>query len=250
MNSSNPTLGKDLFDRFRGMGLASPADRMTVQGTLNKSILLVLVALVTAVLSWAAVDSDRGFGMALTLVGGVVAFGVAIFTTFQVEKAPITAPVYAAAEGLVLGGISALYSTFYGGIVGLAVPLTLAILFLMLGLYRAGVLRATPVFTRVVILATAGIAVVYLISLVMSLFGFGGLTFLHSPTPLGIGISLLICGVAALNFVLDFDFIERGAEAGAPKYMEWYGAFSLCVTLFWLYLEILRLLSLLNGSRR
>jgi uncharacterized YccA/Bax inhibitor family protein len=230
------------------MAFASPSERMSVAGTLNKSILLVVIALVTAALNWSFIYSNPGFGMTSTILAAIIGFGIAIYTVFQPQNSAISAPVYAAAEGIVLGGISAIYAAAYHGIVAVAVPLTICILMLMLGLYRAGVLRATPMFTRVIVISTCGIAVFYLFNLVMGLFGAG--IHLQTLGPLGIGISLFICGIAALNFILDFDFIERGAEAGAPKYMEWYGAFSMCVTLFWLYLEILRLLSLLSDSRR
>lgn len=248
MKRTNPTLSENLWDQFRGMGFASASDRMTVAGTLNKSLLLIVITLVTATLNWSFIASNPGVGYGVTIISALVGFGVAIFTAFNVEKSPITAPVYAGVEGLVLGGISAIFAAAYHGIVAVAVPLTICVLFLMLGLYRAGVLRATPMFTRVIVIATCGIGAFYLLNMVLRLFGIG--VSLFQLGPMGIGISLFICAIAALNFVLDFDFIERGAEAGAPKYMEWYGAFSLCVTLFWLYLEILRLVALLSGNDR
>jgi uncharacterized YccA/Bax inhibitor family protein len=171
---------------------------------------------------------------------------LALVASFRPQSAPVVAPIYAVTEGLVLGGVSALYATLANGIVPLAVGLTLSVLLVMLVLYRAGILRATPAFTRMVVVATGGVFVLYMVAIGLSFFHLS-LPGLWTPTPLGIGIQLVIVGIAALNFILDFDFIERGSQQGAPKFMEWYGAFSICVTLFWLYLEILRLLALMNS---
>jgi len=156
------------------------------------------------------------------------------------RRAPISAPIYAVCEGLFLGGITAIFDRSYPGIAIQAVSLTFAVMFVMLLAYKSGIIRATRGFKLGVIAATGGIALVYLVNMVMSLFFHTQMSFLYSSTPVGIGISLFIVVVAALNLIIDFDMIENAARVGAPKYMEWYGAFGLMVTLIWLYLEILR----------
>ena len=158
-------------------------------------------------------------------------------------------PIYAVLEGLLLGGISSLYNQRFQGLPLQAVALTFGVFIAFLIVYRMGLIRATERFRLGVVAATGGIAVMYLLSFVLGFFGVR-MSFLHDSSPLSIGISLVIVAVAALNLVLDFDFIERGVEQGAPKFMEWYGAFGLLVTLVWLYLEILRLLSKLQGRGR
>jgi uncharacterized YccA/Bax inhibitor family protein len=245
METSNPVLGKNTFSQF---GVASLNDRMTISGTLNKSIFLVVLATICGVIGWWFVATNPAAAMVLIILAAIVGFILALVTAFRPQSAAVTAPIYAAAEGLVLGAVSAMYNAMYTGIVPAAIGLTFAVLLVMLALYRAGILRATPLFTRMVILATAGVALTYVVAIGLSFFG-ASVPFLGTPTPIGIGIQLVIVGIAALNFVIDFDFIERGAQQGAPKFMEWYGAFSICVTLFWLYLEILRLLSQLNSRR-
>jgi uncharacterized YccA/Bax inhibitor family protein len=160
---------------------------------------------------------------------------------FKMDMAPTLAPIHAILEGLFVGALSQVLNKMYPGIVAQAITITLGIMLTMLVLYRTGIIKATPMFVKVVSICTIGIGVTYLISIGISLFG-GRMPFIHDSTPLGIGISLFTAGIAALNFVLDFDMIERGAEQGQPKFMEWYGAFGLMVTLVWLYIEILRLL--------
>ena len=245
MESRNPVLGKNTFSQFGFAGSADSAG-MTVQGTLNKSLLLVVLACTSGVVSWAIIGANPGMGMAMIVLSAIVAFVLAMVASFRPQSSPVVAPIYAVTEGLVLGGVSALYATMANGIVPLAVGLTLSVLLVMLVLYRAGILRATPAFTRMVVVATGGVFVLYMVAIGLSFFHLS-LPGLWTPTPLGIGIQLVIVGIAALNFILDFDFIERGSQQGAPKFMEWYGAFSICVTLFWLYLEILRLLALMNS---
>jgi uncharacterized YccA/Bax inhibitor family protein len=181
-------------------------------------------------------------------IGALGGFVVALVTIFKKSWAPALSPVYAALEGLALGSISAIYEARYPGIVFQAVALTIGTLATMLIAYKTRAIKATENFKLGVVAATGAIALVYVMSAVLGLFGIN-VGFMHSAGWLGIGISLLVVFVAALNFVLDFDFIEKGAEQGAPKYMEWYGAFGLLVTLVWLYLEILRLLSKLNRRR-
>ena len=246
--SSNPAL-RNTFENLEHSN--SLTEVMTVKGTVNKTILSLLLVLATASYTWNMFLDGNTLSNTLMLVGGIGGFVVAIITIFKKEWAPFTVPVYAILEGLFLGGISAFIaasvstnpeSSFDSQIVVKAVSLTFGVFFVMLFLYRSGIIKVTNKFKMGVFAATGGIAIVYLISFVMSFFG-SGLSFLHDSSLLSIGISLFIVGIAALNLALDFDFIEKGAEANAPKYMEWYGAFGLLVTLIWLYIEILRLLA-------
>ncbi len=179
--------------------------------------------------------------------GGIAGFVLALITTFKMSWAPFTAPLYALAEGLVLGGMSAMIESQYPGIAVQAVAMTFGTLACMLLAYRAGVIRATERFKLGVIAATGAIFLVYMVSWLLSLFGFHSFALLNSNGLIGIGVSVVIVGIAALNLILDFDLIESGSQRGAPKYMEWYGAFALMVTLIWLYIEILRLLSKLRS---
>jgi uncharacterized YccA/Bax inhibitor family protein len=177
------------------------------------------------------------------MIGGI--FGglvVGFLTIIKKNWAPITAPIYALLEGLFLGGISAVFNRSYPGIAMQAITLTFGVMFVMLLAYKFQIIRATRGFKLGVIAATGGIAVVYLVNMIMSLFFHTQMSFLYAATPLGIGISLFVVIIAALNLILDFDMIETAARMGAPKYMEWYGGFGMMVTLIWLYLEILRLL--------
>jgi uncharacterized YccA/Bax inhibitor family protein len=177
------------------------------------------------------------------VIGGLVA---ALVTIFKKEWSPISAPVYALLEGLVLGGISAFFDKAYPGIAVQAISLTFGVLFVLLLAYKLRIVQATRGFKLGVIAATGGIALVYAVNMMMNLFGHASMSFLNAATPLGIGISLFVVIIASLNLIIDFDMIETGARMGAPKYMEWYGAFGLMVTLIWLYMEILRLLSKLR----
>jgi uncharacterized YccA/Bax inhibitor family protein len=223
---------------------------MTMQGTVDKTAILLAVVVFAAIWPWRLFFESRNPELVLPWlgIGAIGGFVVAMLTIFKKTWAPATAPIYAACEGLVLGSTSALFELRYPGIVLRSVALTFGVLLTLLVAYRSGAIRATEGFRRGVIAATGAIVLVYLGSFVLGLFGVN-LGFLNSSSPLGIGISLVVVGIAALNLVLDFDFIEQGAKAGAPKYMEWYGAFGLLVTLVWLYLEILRLLSKLNDRR-
>jgi len=177
------------------------------------------------------------------LIGGLV---MALATMFKRKWAGITAPLYALLQGLVLGGISAIFEAQYPGIVIQAVGLTFGTLGVLLFAYKSGLIKPTENFRLMIVAATGGIAILYLISFVMGFFG-SSIGFIHSNGLFGIGFSLFVVAIAALNLVLDFDFIETAADEGAPKYMEWFGAFSLMVTLIWLYLEILRLLAKLRS---
>ena len=247
MRSSNPAL-KD--NTFTGVRAAAGEPAMTLQGTATKSLLLIILTVFSASFTWNAVAAgNTAILLPATLVGGIGGFIVAMITVFKPKLSPYTGPIYAVLEGLLLGGISSLYNQRFQGLPLQAVALTFGVFIAFLIVYRMGLIRATERFRLGVVAATGGIAVMYLLSFVLGFFGVR-MSFLHDSSPLSIGISLVIVAVAALNLVLDFDFIERGVEQGAPKFMEWYGAFGLLVTLVWLYLEILRLLSKLQGRGR
>jgi uncharacterized YccA/Bax inhibitor family protein len=231
---SNPLLKDSVFQTpVRG------AEVMTVSGTINKSIILWVLLAAGAFYSWT--HSAIIMPLLMPLLFG--AFVLAIISSFKMDLTPFLSPIYAICEGLVLGVVSVYFEKSYPGIVINAVLLTMCVLFCILAAYKTGMLKATPKFKKVVILSTLAIALVYLIDLLMGVFGARGFDFLGNSSGLGIIISLVIVAVAALNLIIDFDLIERGVQYGAPKYMEWYSSFALMVTLVWLYLEILRLLS-------
>jgi uncharacterized YccA/Bax inhibitor family protein len=239
LRSNNPVLKEKAFT-----GELATGEAMTIQGTVNKTGLLLLFVVVTAAWTWGLSHSETPEAAYPWMLGGLlVGFVTALVTVFKKTWAPISAPVYALCEGLALGGISAIFERSYPGIAIQAVSLTFGVMFVMLLAYKFGIIRATRGFKLGVIAATGAIAVVYLVNMAMSLFFHSQMSFLYSSTPLGIGISLVVVIIAALNLILDFDMIETAARMGAPKYMEWYGAFGLMVTLIWLYLEILRLLA-------
>lgn len=232
----------------------SSSNSMSVNGTITKTGLLLLIACVTGAMVWEkftnSVDMTTGLPnpAAITgwmMLGGIGGFITALITIFKKHLANITAPIYAGLEGLFLGGISAIFEMRYPGIVFNAILATLGVLAVMLVAYRSGVIRVTEKFKMGLCAATGGIAIVYLINFAMSFFG-GSMGIVSGSGNMAIIFSLIVCAVAALNLVMDFDIIEKGANSGAPKYMEWYGAFALMVTLVWLYIEILRLLSKLN----
>jgi uncharacterized YccA/Bax inhibitor family protein len=233
MRSGNPVLRNNVFQNAAGTGDGV----MTVQGTVNKSFGLLFLIVIAASLVW----SNPVVAMALIIPAAIIGFILAIVTTFKKEMSPITAPIYAAVEGVVIGGVSFMFESMYPGIVMQAVTLTFGTLFCMLILYKTGIIKVTQKFRMGVVAATGGIFLIYLFSIIMGFFGVK-VPFMYGGA-IGIGFSLVVVGIAALNLVLDFDFIDRGSEFGAPKYMEWYGAFAIMVTLVWLYLEMLRLLS-------
>jgi len=236
--SGNPTLNENTFERS---GHYNDRETMTIGGTVNKSFMLLALLIGAAVISW--VMFFNGYDMFPLMVGGAIGgFVLALIISFVPKSAPFLAPIYAVAEGLFLGALSANYESLYYGITLQAALLTMCVFLGMLLAYKTGLIKASPGFRRGVIAATAGVALVYLLSFVLGLFGVT-VPYLHDSTPIGIGISIVIIIIAALNFVLDFNFIEEGAQQGAPKYMEWYGSFGLLVTLVWLYIEIIRLLS-------
>ena len=248
MRSGNPALRADTFlDAGSGALVRGGAGAMSLNGTINKTALLLVVTLAGAMFSWSQFSAAMAAGNPAAVMpyvwgGAIGGFIVALATIFRKEWSPFTAPLYAAVEGLFLGAASAMFELRYPGIVIQAVGLTFGTLAALLLAYRSGLIKATENFKLGVVAATGGIALLYLVNIGMRLFGFQGMGFIHEGSTIGILFSVGVVIVAALNLVLDFDFIEQGVERGAPKYMEWYAAFGLLVTLVWLYLEILRLL--------
>jgi uncharacterized YccA/Bax inhibitor family protein len=246
MKTANPALNVNSFR----VDQAVSGEAMTLSGTVNKTGILLICVVATAAWSWNrffhAPTSDTV--LPLGAIGGIGGFILALVTIFKKEWSPVTSPIYALLEGLALGGISAVFELRYPGIAMQAVGLTFGTLFVLLLAYRSGLIRVTEKFKLGVVAATGGIAVFYLIEFVLGFFGVH-FAAINGSGLLGIGFSVVVVIVAALNLVLDFDFIESGVNAGAPKYMEWYGAFGLIVTLVWLYLEILRLLAKLNSRK-
>lgn len=241
MRSGNPALGSETFT---GFGSHYDTRRMTIGGTVNKSFIMLILLSVAAFITWNAYNEGVEV---MPLVFGAVILGLifALVTTFVKKAAVVTAPIYAVLEGVVIGGISAYYETAFEGITQQAVLLTLGVFAGMLFIYKSRIVRVTNKFRNGVIAATIGIGIMYLLSFILSFFGVQ-IPYLHDASPIGIAISVGIVIVASLNLMLDFDYIERGARSGAPKYMEWYSAFALIVTLVWLYLEIIRLLAKIN----
>jgi uncharacterized YccA/Bax inhibitor family protein len=243
MRSSNPTLKANTFT---GVGPAVGDEVMTLQGTVNKTGLLLLLVLATSVWSWSLVYTAPEIVSSVMLGGVLGGLVFALITTFKKSWAMVTAPIYALLEGLLLGGMSSLFEAQYPGIVIQAIGLTTGTLACLLLAYTSGWIKATENFKLGVAAATGGILLFYLATLGLSFFGIS-IPFVFGNSLIGIGFSLFVVIIAALNLVLDFDFIESGVASGAPKYMEWYGAFALIVTLIWLYLEILRLLAKLRS---
>lgn len=242
IRSGNPALSKKTFENL----LANNSDVMTIDGAVNKTAISMCLLLLSGYYTYSNAIMDY------IIIGSIGGFIVALVTIFKKQWSATTVPIYAVLEGLALGGISKMYANaFEPGIVPQAIMLTLGILFSLLFAYKTKIIKATENFKLGVFAATAGIGVVYLISFLMSLFGSGGLPVMNpaNSSMLSIGFSLFVVVIASLNLVMDFDFIEEGAKNGAPKYMEWYGAFGLLVTLIWLYLEILRLLAKLSSRR-
>lgn len=240
MRTSNPALREGTFSH-----LEHGVHAMTVQGTVIKTCIMLLLLLFTAGWTWMKFyasggqpESVQGWLM-FGLFGGLI---LAMVTIFKQQWAPFTAPFYALFEGFVIGGLSSLFEVAFPGIVIQATALTFGTLFSLLALYQSGIIKVTEQFRFGVVAATGGIAIVYIGALILSFFGIS-LSFLFEGGLFGIAFSLFVVAIAAMNLVLDFDLIDRGAAQGAPKYMEWYGAFALMVTLIWLYIELLRLLS-------
>jgi len=251
MRSGNPVLRESTFlDSGSGLMITRDGQAMTLNGTVNKTGALLLMAVVTAAFAWSQSISADGMvspAAGIYMIAGAIGSLIfALATSLKPTWAPITAPIYALVEGLFLGSISAVYEARFHGIVFQAVLLTFGTLLALLLVYRSGMIKATENFKLGIAAATGGIALVYLATMVLGIFGVR-MPLLHDSGLIGIGFSLVVVVVAALNLVLDFDFIESGVEQGAPKHMEWYSAFALMVTLVWLYIEFLRLLSKLQS---
>ena len=247
--SSNPAFTDKIFAKA---SYGSHEEIMTVSGTVNKIALMLLLVVSAASYTWGMYfESAQTGGLSTAIMpwmigGGIGGLVLALITIFKPVWSPYTAPVYAICEGLLLGGLSASFNAIYPGIVMQAVGLTFAILFTMLFAYKSGIIKVTQKFRTGIIAATGGIFLFYMATWILSMFGVN-MGFALGNSLVSIGISLFVVVIASLNLVLDFDFIERGAQSGAPKYMEWYGAFGIMVTLIWLYLEILRLLAKISS---
>ena len=239
--SGNPALSKDTFNPVASN---KTDDVMTLDGTINKTAISLIILLLCAYYTYST--ANTGF----IWIGFIGGFITALITIFKKNWAPYTVPVYAVLEGLALGGISAIYNHMYTGIVQQAIFLTFGIFAALLIAYKTRIIQPSENFKLGIFAATGGIAIVYIFSFIMSFFG-SGMSIMNpqNASLMSIGFSVFVVVIASLNLVLDFDFIEQGAEAGAPKYMEWYATFGLLVTLVWLYLEILRLLAKLQSRR-
>jgi uncharacterized YccA/Bax inhibitor family protein len=254
VTTSNPAFANDMFAGYEQVYGAPRSTTMTIQGTAVKTMVLLAVLAGTATWSWKAFAAgDIGYGTVMvSVLGGLI---TAMITIFKPTAAPITAPIYAAVEGVFVGAISQIIQIRYqdkfpgaGGIVMQAVSLTAGVLFVMMFVYATRLIRVTAKLQMAIVAATGALALFYMVAILLSFFGFGTLG-VFTASPIGIGFSLFVVGLAAFNLLLDFDFIEKSAQHEAPKYMEWYGAFGLLVTLVWLYVEILRLLSKLADRR-
>lgn len=246
MRTSNPALSGDTF---RTTGVSTLGEGMTISGAVNKTGILLVLCVASAAWVWNRFFGAGSMEQAMASVAPLVTVGaiggliVAFVTIFKKEWSAITAPIYALLEGLVLGGVSAMFEMRFHGLAIQAVSLTFGTLVVMLLAYRSGLIKVTDKLRLGIVAATGGIFVFYLIQFVLGLFGFHAFGAVNGSGTIGIVFSLVVVGVAALNLVLDFDLIENGARWNAPKYMEWYSGFALLVTLVWLYLEMLRLLA-------
>lgn len=247
MESRNPIMNEEAFRKASSNNSALDADfiqvgagRMTVQGAVNKSLILSGIMLLTALWGFTSPSSIMMWGGA---IGGLI---VVLIASFRPHLSPTLAPIYAGLEGLFVGSISAIYAAAYDGIIFQAVTLTMGVLFAMLFIYKAGIIKVTDKLRSGIYMATGAIAIVYLVNIVLSFFGIN-MPYLHEASPIGIGISLVIIAVAAFNLLLDFDNFEKGEAYGAPSYMEWFSAMGLLITLVWLYIEILRLVAMLSS---
>ena len=240
MSSGNPTLSNKMF---LGQRLGPSEEAMTASGAYQKTWILLGLCVMSATFTW-----SKG-GIAFAGIGSIAGLILALVTIFKKEWSMVTAPLYAIAEGLALGGISFLYQMQYPGIVLNSILLTFAVMGVMLYMYANRIIKVTEKLRSGIIAATFAVCFVYLVGFIMSFFGMS-IPYIHGSGLIGIGFSLVVVGIAAFNLLLDFDFIENAAATGnSPKYMEWFAGFGLMVTLIWLYLEILRLLSKLQNRR-
>lgn len=248
--SDNPTLSQKIFSRSLDQ---SDTGVMTVRGSIGKFGFLLFMVLAAASYTWYLYYNNQQQTMTTLMWVGIIGGLISVLAIcFKPTLAPYLSPAYGILEGLFLGAISAIlndaFSEKYPGLVMQAVGLTFGVALAMFLLYNFRVIKATEKFKSTIFAATAGIAIFYVITLLLRVFGVN-IPFMYDSSLLGIGISLFIVAIAALNLIIDFDMIEKGAEMGAPKYMEWYGAFGLLVTMVWLYIEILKLLSRFAGRK-
>lgn len=244
MRTSNPLLKDSSFESRAQVGQA----QMTLQGTVNKTGILLFLTFATALYTWNMAMANPAAAMPWMIGGAIAGLVLALVTAFKPAWAAVTGSLYALAEGLFLGGLSARYEMQFQGIALQAILLTGGVLFALLGAYSMRLIKATENFKLGIFAATMGIGLVYLVTIGLGFFGIQ-IPYIHEGGMIGIGFSLFVVVIAALNLVLDFDFIENGCAHGAPKYMEWYAAFGLLVTLVWLYVELLRLLAKIASSR-
>ncbi|WP_025721384.1 MULTISPECIES: Bax inhibitor-1/YccA family protein [Paenibacillus] len=240
MSFSNPVLRDDIFLREDEREVSE--QRMTIGGTVNKTLLLLVLLIVSGSITWYMTYEGTVEVLSLLTAGFIGMAGVALAISFFPKTAPLLSPVYAILSGFALGGVSAFMEYEYPGIVANAILLTVGILFLMLFMYTQRIIKVTRGFISFVVLCTMAIFLVTLVDFILNFFGMN-VPYIHETGWLGIGISVFIVIIAALNLLVDFNFIEEQADQGAPKYMEWYGAFALLVTLVWLYVRILDLLA-------
>jgi uncharacterized YccA/Bax inhibitor family protein len=238
--SSNPYFREERFTHATDAVLDADFETMTVSGAVNKSFLLGAALLAAGAYNFTAGNS------LLTWGGAIAGLIFAIIASFRPQKSAIWAPLYAVCEGLFIGGITAMYAALFDGIVFKAVTLTFAVFFVMLALYRSGLIKVTPSFRSGVIMATFGVFLLYMVSILLGFFGIN-MPMLHDASPLGLLLSLGILGIASLNLLLDFDMFEKGEQHGAPAFMEWFAAMGLLITLVWIYLEILRMVAIFSG---
>jgi uncharacterized YccA/Bax inhibitor family protein len=254
--TSNPAFSKDLWAGYEQVYGAQRSTTMTVQGTVGKTFVLLAILAATGLWSWNQ-TADGSLAYGVVMGSAIAGFVVAMITMFKPSAAPVTAPIYAAFEGVFLGAFSQAvqmqvqhlqHGERYSGIAVQAISLTCGVLFIMLFAYATRLIRVTEKLQMAIVVATSALGMFYMVAILLRFFGVG-VPLIFSATPIGIGFSLFVVGLAAFNLLLDFDFIEKAAHSDAPKYMEWYGAFGLMVTLIWLYLEILRLLMKLASQR-
>jgi len=248
MKSSNPAM-KQMESQALSLGpvdelIVDDSQRMTINGTVNKTGILLAIVIAVSAFSWNTILNNPSLGYGLAITGAIGAFIASLVVSFKPKTAPIGAPIVAALEGLFVGAISAVFEARYPGLVVQALGLTVAVMFAMLFSYRTGLIKVTGTFKKVMTYAILGIAVFYVVSFIASFFGAAPSYFeIGNNSLFNIGLNLVIVGIAALSLVLDFDFIERASEENTPKFMEWYGAFGLMITLVWLYIELLRLMA-------
>ncbi len=239
--SSNPILNETTFAQDQVKDFAGEENLMTIQGAMNKTFILFGIMILTAAVNFSMANPF------LTIGGAIAGLIVVFIAVAKKERSGTLAPIYAALEGLFVGGISAMYAAFQGGLIIQAVSLTMMVFFMMLFIYKTNIIPVTNKLRTGIIMATGAVFLVYMLSFVLGMFGIN-IPYLHEGGTIGIVISLVIIGIASLNLLLDFDLFEKGEEYGAPQYMEWFAGMSLLITLIWIYIEILRLLAILSSN--